>query len=210
MNKVLLALLLSLSIVWDAQSQVQFSFGSDTISTSNGSVDVDVLISGFQDVISMQLSLNWDASVFSYSSIENITTELPEFTEGNIGTPETAVVVDDGELTISWSRASTAPETLPDGTRLFTIRLNGVGALCSGTQVELSNTPRVIEVIDNDLNELTVTSAGGNVEIRDASCNNNTGGDRLSFNLAYVFQLQQITSRTYLVFRLVYSGIHRS
>jgi|GEM_PF-5486187 len=186
MNKVLLALLLSLSIVWDAQSQVQFSFGSDTISTSNGSVDVDVLISGFQDVISMQLSLNWDASVFSYSSIENITTELPEFTEGNIGTPETAVVVDDGELTISWSRASTAPETLPDGTRLFTIRLNGVGALCSGTQVELSNTPRVIEVIDNDLNELTVTSAGGNVEIRDASCNNNTGGDRLSFNLADV------------------------
>ncbi len=187
MNKVLLACLLSLSVMFTAKAQVEFSFGSDSLSTPGGTVDVDVLISGFDDIISMQLSFNWDASVYSFNSIENVTNDLDAFDGGSIGTPDNAVVVQDGQLTLSWSGPNTAPRTLPDGTRLFTLRLNGVGSLCGSTQIQISNTPRVIEVVNNDFEILDATATGGNLAIYDSSCEgNNGGGDDLSFTLGNV------------------------
>ncbi len=191
MNKILLACILSLSVVFTAKAQVEFSFGSDSLSTPGGTVDVDVLISGFDDIISMQLSFNWDASVYSFSSIENVTDQLDEFNAGSIGTPDNAVVVQDGQLTLSWSGPNTAPRSLPDGTRLFTVRLNGVGSLCGSTQIQISNTPRVIEVVNNDFEILDATATGGNLAIYDASCEGNTGGgDDLSFTLGSITAAQ--------------------
>ncbi len=184
MNKVILTILLSFFLVLTSQAQLTFTFGTDTISAPGSTVDVDVRVSGFQDIISMQLSLNWDPSVFSFSSLENITDDLPEFSASSIGTPDNAVVVQDGELTISWSGPSTQPASIPNNTRLFTLRLSGVGTLCTGTQVDISNSPRQIEVVDADFNILDVNSSGGNIEIRDASCPGTGGGDGLSFTLA--------------------------
>ncbi len=184
MNKVLLTLLLSFSIIWTGHSQIEFTFSSDTVNMSGKTVDVDVTVSGFVEIISMQLSLNWDASVFGFSSIENVTTDLADFSSSSIGTPDNAVVLEDGEITLSWSGPGTQPVSLPDGTRLFTIRLNGVGDLCSSTKVVLSNTPRDIEIVDNDFNILDVTGDGGNINIYDPTCPGNGNGGILSLNLA--------------------------
>ena len=183
MNKLLLALLISLSTIWSANSQVEFSFGAGSLSAPGGTVDIDVMISGFDDIISMQLSFNWDPNVYSFSSIENVTTDLDDFSASSIGTPDNAVVVDDGELTLSWSGPLTQPRSLPNNTRLFTLRLTGVGSLCSSSQIVISDSPRVIEVVNNDFDILDATASGGALEIRDDSCNNMGGGDDLSFTL---------------------------
>ena len=84
----------------------------------------------------MQYSVNWDSTQFHFNSILNVTTTLPQFTEaGNIGTPESAASVDEGELAISWSKTNTEPESLPDGHLLFTLRLDVVGDPCDESVV---------------------------------------------------------------------------
>jgi hypothetical protein len=114
MNKRIFALLLCLTSLSLVKGQVVFSFSTDTISAPGETVDVDVIVEGgFTDIVSFQLSLNWDKSVFTYSSIQDVTDILPEFSDGNIGSPPDGPGVDDGELTLSWSRASTQPASIP-------------------------------------------------------------------------------------------------
>jgi len=177
MNKRIFALILCLTSLAFVNGQVVFSFSSDTISAPGETVDVDVIVeSGFTDIVSFQLSLNWDNSVFTYSSIQDVTDVLPEFSDGNIGSPPDGPGVDDGELTLSWSRSSTQPASIPDGTKLFTLRLFGEGDLCSSTQVKTSNSPLLVEVINNDFDEVDVEESGGVISIMDSSCDGNGGG----------------------------------
>lgn len=179
MNKRIFALLLFLGTFGFAQGQVVFRFSTDTVGVSGETVDVDVIVeSGFDELISMQFSLNWDRSVFTYSSIQNITTALESFGEGSIGTPPGAPGVDDGELTISWSGPGTQPRSLPDGTRLFTLRLFGEGALCSSTRVQTSDIPLKVEIFDKDFVEIDIQESGGVIAILDETCQN-TGGDEV-------------------------------
>ena len=176
MNKVLLVLLMTCSVSWMASAQVQFSFTSDSLSAPGGFVDIDVNISGFDEIIGMQLSFNWDPSAFSYEDILDVTEDLDEFSRSSLGTPDEAVAVDDGELTLTWSGPLTEPRSLPDGTKLFTLRLRGSGALCSSTTLTVSDTPRQREAVNNDFEELDITSVGGNIAIIDSSCPDNGGG----------------------------------
>ena len=177
MNKRIFALLLCLISFGLVNGQVVFSFSTDTIAAPGETVDVDVIVeSGFTDIVAFQLSLNWDRSVFTYSSIQDVTSVLSEFSDGNIGSPPDGPGVDDGELTLSWSRSSTQPASIPDGTKLFTLRLFGEGSLCSSTQIVTSNTPLLVEVINNDFNEVDVVESGGVIAILDDSCDGNTGG----------------------------------
>ena len=176
MKKVLLVLMMTFSVSWMASAQVQFSFTSDSLSTPGGTVDIDVRISGFQEIVGMQLSFNWDADAFSFQEIVNVTDDLDEFSIGSIGTPENATAVQDGQLTMQWAGPLTEPRSLPDGTRLFTLRLLGSGPQCSATTLTISNTPRQIEIVDNDLSILSVTSEGGDIGIINATCPDNGGG----------------------------------
>jgi len=157
-----------------AFGQMELSFNSSSVTSAGQDVDIDVVVvSGFDEIVSMQFSLNWDASVFEYGSIQNVTDVLPMFTEANnIGTPISAQAVVDGQLTVSWSQSSTQPASIPDGTRLFTLRLSSVGNVCDETAVVPSNTPRIIEVVNNDFDVIDLTSSGGDLSIDDGNCEN--------------------------------------
>ncbi len=158
--------------------QFVLQFNSSNVTSAGQNIDVDIVVAdGFDDIPSLQFSLNWDPSVYSYSSIENVTNVLPMFTESNnIGTPTSAQAVVDGQLTVSWSGPGTEPVSIPDGTRLFTLRLSSVGDVCSGTSLIVSNVPRIIEVVNNDFDVLEVTTSGGELTIDDGNCSNNGGG----------------------------------
>jgi len=189
MKKYLLVLMMTLSVSWMASAQVQFSFTSDTLSMPGGTVDIDVRISGFEDVAGVQLSFNWDASAFSFQEILNVTDDLDGFAIESIGTPDNAVVVQDGQLTMQWISPDTGPRSLPDGTRLFTLRLQGSGPQCSSTTLTISDNPRRIEVLDSELNDISATAVGGNIGIIDATCTGGGGGgmeDGLAFSFGNV------------------------
>ena len=182
MTRIVATILLISTLCGAAYGQIEFAFSSQNVDSPGGTVDVDVVVSGFTDIVTMQFSLNWDADVFSYNSVENITDVLPEFNLNRIGTPPGAAGVDDGELTVSWSLNSTQPATIPDGTRLFTLRLFAQGVNCDETQIVISNTPRVTEVVSQDITgpPLTVTTSGGNVKIDDGTC---SGGGTMGVGL---------------------------
>lgn len=170
MKRIYLVVLL-LALIKISSAQLTINFGSGVANTSSPAVDIDVLVEDWNEIVSTQFSINWDPSVFSFNSILNVTTVVPQFTEsGNIGTPPNAEVVNDGQLTVSWSLISTEPVTVPDGTRLFTIRLNAAGNNCDQTALTVTNVPRVIEIIDANLNDIGVTVGGGALSIDDGTC----------------------------------------
>jgi len=179
MQRIIAQLLLIMLTAVAAFGQIELSFTSTTVTSAGQEVEVDVIVDeGFDDILSMQFSLNWDASVFSYSSIRNVTDVLPMFSEpNNIGTPVSAAAVVDGQLTVSWSQTSTEPASIPDGTRLFTLVLNSVGSIGENTMVQISNTPRIIEVVNNDFDVLDLSATGGNLLIDDG-----TGGNGMNMD----------------------------
>ncbi len=140
-------------------------FSDDTNAIPGSTVDIDVNVDGFTDLVVLQLSINWDSLVVSFNDVLNITTDLADFTDENIGTPDMAVAVDDGQLTISWTTLAPLGQSLADGTRLFTIRLDVLGDDCDNTNFIVTDMPRDIEIIDKDFNELTTSESGGEVMI---------------------------------------------
>ncbi len=172
MQRICAQLLLFVFTAVTAFGQVELSFNSSSVTSAGQDVEIDIVVEdGFDEIVSMQFSLNWDASVFAYSSISNVTDVLPMFSEpNNLGTPVSAAAVVDGQLTVSWSQTSTQPASIPDGTRLFTLILSSVGPVCQGTSVEISNTPRIIEVVNNDFDILDLTASGGDLSIDDGNC----------------------------------------
>lgn len=172
MQRICASLLLFMLTAVTAFGQLELSFNSSSVSSAGQDVEIDIIVEdGFDEIISMQFSLNWDASIFAFSSISNVTDVLPMFSEAsNIGTPVSAQAVVDGQLTVSWSQTSTQPASLPDGTRLFTLVLSSVGPVCQGTSVDISNTPRIIEVVNNDFDILDLSASGGDISIDDGNC----------------------------------------
>ncbi len=174
MKRICAQLVMMMLFAISATGQMELSFNSSTVAAAGQDVDIDIVVSdGFDEIVSMQFSLNWDASVFEFESIENVTDVLPMFTEGNnIGTPLSAAAVSDGQLTVSWSQSSTQPASIPDDTRLFTLRLRSIGNVCDATSLETSNTPRIIEVVNNDFDILDLLTSGGDLSIDDGNCGN--------------------------------------
>ena len=182
MQRICASLLLFMLTATTAFGQLELSFNSSSVSSAGQDVEIDIIVEdGFDEIISMQFSLNWDASIFAFSGISNVTNVLPMFSEpSNIGTPVSATAVVDGQLTVSWSQTSTQPASIPDGTRLFTLILSSVGPVCQGTSVDISNTPRIIEVVNNDFDMIDLSASGGDISIDDGNC------DGMDMNLSLI------------------------
>jgi gliding motility-associated-like protein len=171
---------LTLCFTNTSEAQVQINLSDDNTPV-NGSVQIDVTVGNFNNIVLTQYSINWDPTVFTFGSITNITTDLPDFGSGSIGTPDNAT--NDGELTISWNEAGTNPQNLADGARLFTINLNTASGsmACDSTEVVLSNDPLDIQVVDQNFTEVNVTSNPGIAKIDGVDCMDNGGGDLIGF-----------------------------
>ena len=159
------------------QAQISIVFTGGTAEPGE-SIDIDVSVSDFTDIVSFQFSVNWDPNVLTFGSIENVTTDLEQFSaEGNIGTPPGAIAVSEGQLTASWNLDNTDPRSLSDDTRLFSIRFNSVGAACDQTNISLSDTPRRIEVADDNFVDISAIATNSVVELNGVNCEDNGGGD---------------------------------
>ncbi|MEE9374692.1 MAG: cohesin domain-containing protein [Saprospiraceae bacterium] len=169
MKKIyIIALILSFAAV--SFSQLEVNFSDAVASTPTSIVDVDITVSNWDQLIGVQFSVNWDPNVFEFSSIENVTTDLEEFSQGgNIGTPPSAQAINEGQMTVSWSLSSTLPASVADDTRLFTLRLQAVGNAGDETNLIISNIPRVTEILDANKQDPGVNTTGGELKIEGES-----------------------------------------
>ncbi len=161
-------------------AMVNISMAQVNVSLSDGSadpgqtVDIDVTLDNFTDIILFQFSINWDETQFSFNSIQNVTTVLEQFSAAaSIGSPSNGG--DPGEITVSWSKANTQPETLPGNTVLFTIRLNAIGAACDQSTIRLSNNPTTIEFVDSNTADVGAVADNGDLMINGTDCNGSGG-----------------------------------
>ncbi len=180
-KKITLFVIAFLAIVNVTIGQVSVKI-SDGSANKGQTVDLDVTYSNFTDIVLFQYSINWDATKFSFNSIVNVTTVLDQFSAAaSIGSPANGGV--DGRITVSWSKTNTQPESLPNNTRLFTIRLNAIGNECAEATVRLSNTPTAIEFVDSNTSNVGAVATNGLAKINGTNCN---GGGGLTISAAKV------------------------
>ncbi|WP_020539253.1 cohesin domain-containing protein, partial [Lewinella cohaerens] len=170
MNGLLKHLFTGLLLLCIVQLAAQPTF---TLTPSNNLVDqgnsftVDVRVSSFTNVASIQFPISWNDAIISYQSISNInSTALPGLTISSFGVPGSGNAPDD-RVVLSWNHPNFTGVSLADQTVLFSLTFQG--EIGGTTLIEFNeNLPQSIEVLDaqgNDLgfvgNDALVTVNGG-------------------------------------------------
>ena len=155
-------------------SQISIILTGGTVAPGE-TVEVDVIVSDFENIASIQFSINWDPNLLTYGSIENITSDLEQFSEtGNIGTPPSAIAVSEGQVTVTWSLDDSTPRSLADSTRLFTIRLNTIGNVCGQSDIIVSSNPRRIEIADSTFTDIGAVASNSIISVDGTNCDEST------------------------------------
>jgi len=122
-------------------------------------VDITVeATDGFDDLLSLQYSVNWDETQMKYISHTALQIGGP----GGDPTIGTANALSNGELTYSWP-APGSGQTLADGTTILTISMQVLGSNSSAA-VDLTGTPLAFEVQGENFCPGTITPQN-NVDI---------------------------------------------
>ncbi|MGH1438071.1 MAG: cohesin domain-containing protein, partial [Lewinella sp.] len=172
MNGLLKHLFTGLLLLCIVQLAAQPTF---TLTPSNNLVDqgnsftVDVRVSSFANVASIQFPISWNDAIISYQSISNInSTALPGLTTSSFGVPGSGNAPDD-RVVLSWNHPNFTGVSLADQTVLFSLTFQG--EIGGTTLIEFNeNLPQSIEVLDAQGNDLgfvgndalaTVNGGGG-------------------------------------------------
>lgn len=105
-------------------------------------VSVPIRAYAFNDILSMQGTLDFDTSVIVYNSVVNY--GLPYMSTANFGTTQ----VNDGRLSFSWYDQDLSGETLVDSTIIFELVFTVVGGIGEFGEVLLNSTMTPIEFVE--------------------------------------------------------------
>ena len=140
---------------------------SEETAVSGDLVCVDYFVTGFDDLTSMQFSMNWDCSVLEFNNVipsEN----LINLAVSSFGFPPE---VDCGTGTLSWSFFDpfNPGVNVPDSTVIFQICYNVIGPCESGTVINFAGEPTPIEVTNVVVDgfELSTIFTPGSVTVGD-------------------------------------------
>ncbi len=126
---------------------------------SGSQVVVPITVKDFNKIISMQGTIQWDASVATYASVEQY--GLNGLSSSNFGTSKTS----SGKLTFSWFESDLVGVTLSDNSVIFAIRFTLIGAAGTTSNVSFTSSPTTIEVIDENMANVTVTTSTGIITV---------------------------------------------
>ncbi len=135
---------------------------------------VNIEVKDFDNILSMQYSMGWDANVIEFiPPVGNITNALAGFTPANFGTNNAG----NGILTLSWLDPNVAGVSIPDGTVLYSLTFEILTS--AGTDIAFTSTPTIIEIIDGNGNEVNFVG-------EDAMVNGGGGGGGSSGDLMVI------------------------
>ncbi len=120
-------------------ASVVFHVGSHSVEEGNF-LQVPILADGFKRVTSVQFSLHWDPKSLQYAGVAAF--GLAGMDEQNFGTTQK----ERGQLAFSWDEALARGVTVPNGTRLFTVRFKVLKAGGQTTEVGFGDLPALREV----------------------------------------------------------------
>jgi hypothetical protein len=117
---------------------VTFRIGS--LSASGSSVQVPINIAGFQDVTSVQFSVEWDPAHLRFRGVSGL--HLPGLSEGNFGERYSS----QGRLSFSWDDGTGRGCTLSDGSAIFSLNFTSLAASTASDSVRIADMPTRREV----------------------------------------------------------------
>lgn len=169
-----LLLLLCLGFSSSYAQDLTFSIVSSTTTVSQGDeFTVDIEVENFNNILSMEYSLVWDANSLEYVSTDNITTELPAFSGNTIG--DIPNNTDNGTIKVSWvDFANFQPYSLPDNTILFSVTFRAIAD--GDVTIGLDG----FEVFDGDENNPPFVANGTNITVGEGGGTGNEDGLNIS------------------------------
>ena len=142
------------------QAQPTLSLPDITVDESQA-FDVNVTVSDFADIVSMQFTVGWDETKIEYVDVYNL--DLQGLENANFGTEP--VVVENGLLTLSWVDNSLNGVTLPSNHQLFTIRMKAIGNEGDLIPLVFADTLAIVELVDTSQTAVTVNLEEGMVTL---------------------------------------------
>ncbi len=181
MSKRIYAIIIGIFVFFaSANAQIAISFEGGSVNAGEN-IEIDVSVTDYTDIASLQFSINWNPDVLTYVDANNFNSDLPEFSIGNLNFPGTENEnLDPGEMTFSWSQSNTEPASIGNGV-LFTIVFQASGNDCDETNIEMTNTPLAIQAVNGSYEETPLASSFGVVSINGTDCGG-SGGDDVIFN----------------------------
>ncbi|HMJ90324.1 MAG TPA: BACON domain-containing carbohydrate-binding protein [Candidatus Acidoferrum sp.] len=153
------------------------------------SVVVHVTANGFRRVTSVQGTFTWNPSVIRFAGTTQF--GVAGFSANNFGTNQAGA----GSLTFSWHDPSATTATLDDGSTIFALRFDVIGALGSSSLVQLGDSITLREA-GVDFTPAVFQTTDGFVNVA------NLGATRVTFNMhpgAAQLVLQTVPGRTYFL-----------
>ncbi|MDX1406861.1 MAG: cohesin domain-containing protein, partial [Saprospiraceae bacterium] len=147
------------------KAQPQFTI-SNTSADNGSTVDINVTVDDYTDYISLQFSVNWDPSILAFLDVTDLTDGLPGFSVASSLNPDST----NGHMTVAWFEGSVTPTSLPNGTNVFTMQFEVIGAPCDSSGVIISNTPLEIEIADENEMNVGADVINGYVTVPGTDC----------------------------------------
>lgn len=136
----------------------------DEIHSPGASFCLPISVTNFDDLESIQSSINWDASVLQYDSVTAF--NLSDLDVSSFGVSNAS----SGLIGFSWNDDDTDPfngVTLADGTVIFEMCFTVIGSVNDMACIVFDDNPIPIEVIQfGNTNNLGLQSAGGKINIQ--------------------------------------------
>ena len=130
---------------------------------SGESICVPVTVMDFDGIAAMQFSLAWDPAVLEFTGTQNF--GLTDLTAGSFNIDGT----DNGQIAVAWFDNAAQGITLADGTTIFELCFNVIGANGTSTNITFTDTPTARELaiasgtIDFQSSDGTITVEEGDV-----------------------------------------------
>lgn len=109
---------------------------------SGEKVCVDVQVSGFDKLLSMQYTITWDKNVLQFTELKNF--KLPYLDSNDFGTNHTP----DGMLTCAWIDESLKGATVADNSSIYQVCFDVKGKAGSSSYFKITDRPTSIEVVN--------------------------------------------------------------
>lgn len=153
MRRHVLPFLLSILLPCFAKADLVIS---PVVTQDGNNITADFLVQNFDDILSMQFAVEWDASVMQYETIENFILEPNAPIDANFGVN----TMGNGIISHSWYDFDLQSVTLDDCNTLFRIKFTSLNGQASPIQI-VSHLLLPIEVVDGNLNFLDITQGLG-------------------------------------------------
>ena len=132
-------------------------------------VCMDVTVHNFDDILTYQYSINWDANLLGQASVQGF--NMPGLSEVNFNTSTAGV------LRVGWDDTFVSGVSLPDNQVIYQICFDNVSTALENLPIVFSGTPTSIEVVDNQSNLITPEFINGSLSISCDSTDNDNNGN---------------------------------